>query len=194
VGAIETTGFEEPVDQVELVRREAQARRIPLVRAVAGERRRLGGLDWEVLWPPTSSPFRSGRAVPPVPLVPEPEGPNDASVTLLVRSGGLRMLLLGDLEPPAQRALARSPAAALLGGVDVLKVAHHGSAFQDPDLMRAVAPRLALISCGEDNPYGHPAPSTVSALRATGAVVLRTDQDGALAVAGTGAELHVAGD
>jgi competence protein ComEC len=181
VGAIETTGFEEPVDQVEFVRKEAEARRVPLVRAVAGERRRIGGLDWEVLWPPARP-------------VPEPEGPNDASVTLLVRSGGLRMLLLGDLEPPAQQALARSSAAALLGGVDVLKVAHHGSAYQDPDLIRAVAPRLALISCGADNPYGHPAPSTVAALRATGAAVLRTDRDGALAVAGTGAELRVAGD
>ncbi|MCX4762092.1 ComEC/Rec2 family competence protein [Streptomyces sp. NBC_01275] len=182
VGAIETTGFEEPVDQVEFVRREAEARKVPVVRAVAGERRRIGDdLDWEVLWPP------------PRPTL-EPDGPNDASVTLLVRSAGLRMLLLGDLEPPAQRALSRSPAAARLSGVDVLKVAHHGSAYQDPDLIRAVAPRLALISCGADNPYGHPAPSTVAALRAGGAVVLRTDRDGALAVSGAGGALRVARD
>ncbi|MGQ4362434.1 ComEC/Rec2 family competence protein [Streptomyces sp. SAS_272] len=173
VGAVETTGFEEPVEQVEFVRKEARARNIPVVRAVAGERRRVGALEWEVLWPP------------PLPA-PEPEGPNDASVTLLVRSAGLRMLLLGDLEPPAQRALSRSPAAALVRGVDVLKVAHHGSAYQDPDLIRTVAPRLALISCGADNPYGHPAPSTVAALRKGGALVLRTDRDGAMAVVGGG--------
>lgn len=175
VGAVETTGFEEPVEQVEFVRKEARARNVPVVRAVAGERRRVGALEWEVLWPPP-------------PPAPEPEGPNDASVTLLVRSAGLRMLLLGDLEPPAQRALSRSPAAALVRGVDVLKVAHHGSAYQDPDLIRAVAPRLALISCGADNPYGHPAPSTVAALRKGGAVVLRTDRDGALAVVGGGGD------
>ncbi|MFI6008867.1 ComEC/Rec2 family competence protein [Streptomyces sp. NPDC051243] len=181
VGAIETTGHEEPVDQMEFVRREAAARRIPLTRAVAGEERRTGALSWRVVWPP------------PQP-VPDPEGPNDASVTMLVRSAGLRLLLLGDLEPPAQRALLRSPAGALLGGVDVLKVAHHGSAYQDPELIGRAAPRLALISCGADNPYGHPAPGTVAALRAQGAVVLRTDQDGALAVSGTGAELEVAGD
>ncbi|MDX2676838.1 ComEC/Rec2 family competence protein [Streptomyces sp. NY05-11A] len=182
VGAIETTGFEEPVDQVEFVRKEAEARDVPVMRAAAGERRRLGALDWEVLWPP------------PRPA-PEPDGPNDASVTLLVRSAGLRMLLLGDLEPPAQQALLRSPAAALLHGVDVLKVAHHGSAYQDPDLIRAVSPRLALISCGADNPYGHPAPSTVAALRAGGAAVMRTDRDGALAVvAGSGGEVRVARD
>ena len=61
-----------------------------------------------------------------------------------------------------------------------------------------MAPRIALISCGKDNPYGHPAPSTVAALRAEGAVVLRTDRDGALAVTGretgTGTELQVARD
>ncbi|MEV7345402.1 ComEC/Rec2 family competence protein [Streptomyces sp. NPDC093544] len=179
VGAIETTGLEEPPDQAEFVRREAAARHIPVTRAVSGERRRTGGLDWQVLWPPPSS-------------APTPDGPNDASVTLLVRSAGLRMLLLGDLEPPAQQELLRSPAAAELGAVDVLKVAHHGSAYQDPDLIRRVAPRLALISCGEDNPYGHPAPSTVAALRAGGAVVLRTDEDGALAVVGAGGGLSVA--
>lgn len=83
--------------------------------------------------------------------------------------------------------------AAELGGVDVLKVAHHGSAYQDPELIRRVAPRLALISVGRDNPYGHPAPSTVAVLRAGGAVVLRTDEDGALAVTGEGEGLSVAG-
>lgn len=181
VGAIETTGFEEPPDQAEFVRREAAARHIPVTRAVAGERRRTGSLDWRVLWPPPSP-------------APTPDGPNDASVALLVRSAGLRLLLLGDLEPPAQQALLRSPAAEELGAVDVLKVAHHGSAYQDPDLIRRVTPRLALISCGKDNPYGHPAPSTVAALRAAGAVVLRTDQDGALAVVGVGGGLSVARD
>ncbi|MFD3928113.1 ComEC/Rec2 family competence protein [Streptomyces sp. NPDC058614] len=179
VGAIETTGLEEPPDQAEFVRREAAARNIPMTRAVAGEWRRTGGLEWQVLWPPPSPAST-------------PDGPNDASVTLLVRSAGLRMLLLGDLEPPAQQALLRSPAAAELGAVDVLKVAHHGSAYQDPDLIRRVAPRLALISCGKDNPYGHPAPSTVAALQAGGAVVLRTDEDGALAVVGAGGGLSVA--
>ncbi|MFJ6723609.1 ComEC/Rec2 family competence protein [Streptomyces sp. NPDC091281] len=181
VGEIGTTGFAEPADQAAFVRREAEAAGVPVVPVAAGERRRLGALDWEVLWPPA-------------PQVPGPEGPNDASVTLLVRSAGLRMLLLGDLEPPAQEALARSPAAAGLGGVDVLKVAHHGSAYQHPGLLGAVAPRLALISVGADNPYGHPAPGTVAALRAAGATVLRTDRDGALAVAGAGAGLRVAGD
>ncbi|MFH9570321.1 ComEC/Rec2 family competence protein [Streptomyces sp. NPDC017454] len=197
VGAIETTALEEPEDQAESVRRQAAARRIPLRHAAAGERRRSGPLSWQVVWPPPGPPTSSTVPGAQAGMVPGPptstEGPNDASVTLLVRTAGLRLLLLGDLEPPAQQELARSPAAAL-EGVDVLKVAHHGSAHQDPGLMRKVSPRLALISCGEDNTYGHPAPGTVEALRAEGAMVLRTDRDGALAVTGTGGALRVAGD
>ncbi|MFJ3619598.1 ComEC/Rec2 family competence protein [Streptomyces iakyrus] len=192
VGAIETTGFEEPADQAAFVRRLAAARRIPMTRAAAGEQRRTGQLAWQVVWPPPGPPPNPPPIPPPIPppnpppipppsrpLIPPPgsppvsppgvspgvapgllpahpvpEGPNDASVAMLVRSGGLRLLLLGDLEPPAQRALARSPAAEALEGVDVLKVAHHGSAYQDPGLTGRVAPRLALISCGEDNPKG----------------------------------------
>ncbi|WP_435857504.1 ComEC/Rec2 family competence protein [Streptomyces olindensis] len=192
VGAIETTGFEEPAEQAAFVRRAAAARRVPVTRAAVGEQRRTGQLSWQVVWPPPSPPPDAPPGL--LPAHPAPEGPNDASVAMLVRSGGLRLLLLGDLEPPAQRALARSPAAAALGGVDVLKVAHHGSAYQDPGLMRRAAPRLALISCGENNMYGHPAPGTVAALRAGGATVLRTDRDGALAVVGGGGELSVARD
>ncbi|MFD4652015.1 ComEC/Rec2 family competence protein [Streptomyces sp. NPDC058441] len=173
VGAIETTGFDEPPEQVRFVRGLAEARHITMTRAAAGEQRRTGRLAWQVLWPP------------PRPA-PDPDGPNDASVTLLVRTAGLTLLLMGDLEPPAQRALLRSPGAAALPPVDVLKVAHHGSAYQDPVLLRRVAPRLALISCGENNQYGHPSARTVAELRAGGAVVLRTDRDGALAVTGSG--------
>ncbi|MFE3830805.1 ComEC/Rec2 family competence protein, partial [Streptomyces sp. NPDC059092] len=115
--------------------------------------------------------------------------PNDSSVTLFVRvARGPTLLLLGDLEPPAQRALSREYPA--LPPVDVLKVAHHGSPHQDPGLLREVRPRLALISAGRDNPYGHPAPRTVDALRAGGATVLSTDRDGAIAVVGAGAGLR----
>ncbi|GAA3806681.1 ComEC/Rec2 family competence protein [Streptomyces chiangmaiensis] len=194
VGAIETTGFEEPVEQAAFVRAQAAARHIPLTRAVAGEHRRTGALDWHVLWPPPSSRLRSSREVPPSDPAPPPGGPNDASIALFIRSAGLSLLLLGDLEPPAQLAMARSPTGAGLGTVDVLKVAHHGSAYQDPELIRRVAPRIALISCGKDNPYGHPAPRTVAALRDEGALVLRTDEDGAIAVVGAGEGLSVARD
>ncbi|MEV6328922.1 ComEC/Rec2 family competence protein [Streptomyces sp. NPDC051909] len=172
VGAIQTTGLEEPPEQAEFVRRTARAAGVPVVRAGAGERRRLGALEWSVLWPPAGAGLVGA-------------GPNDASVALSVRAeGGVTLLLLGDLEPPAQRLLARAYPG--LPPVDVLKVAHHGSAHQDPGLIRAVRPRLALVSAGRDNPYGHPSPLTVGALREGGARVLSTDRDGAIAVSGAG--------
>ncbi|KDN85496.1 ComEC/Rec2 family competence protein [Kitasatospora cheerisanensis] len=79
-----------------------------------------------------------------------------------------------------------------LGRVDVLKVAHHGSANQDWALMAALRPRLALISCGTGNPYGHPAPQTVAGLKALGATVVRTDRAGDIAVLGDVRTLAVA--
>ncbi|CAM5548689.1 ComEC/Rec2 family competence protein [Streptomyces abikoensis] len=174
VGGIETTPFAEPAGQAAFVRREAGRAHVPVTEAGAGERRRLGELEWEVLWPPPAGTSAVAE-----------EGPNDASVTLLVRSAGLTALLLGDLEPPAQEALREAHPE--LRAVDVLKVAHHGSAHQDPHLIRALRPRLAVVSAGAGNPYGHPSPRTLGALRQQGAAVLRTDTDGPVAVTGSGA-------
>ncbi|MCC3776203.1 ComEC/Rec2 family competence protein [Streptomyces sp. UNOB3_S3] len=171
VGAIETTPYALPPGQAAFVRREARRAGVPVVEAVPGERRRVGGLSWEVLWPPPAGTSAVAE-----------DGPNDASVVLLVRTGGLTFLLLGDLEPPAQQELWETHPG--LPPVDVLKVAHHGSAYQDPRLTRGLHPRLAVISVGAGNPYGHPAARTIGALREQGAAVLRTDTDGPVAVTG----------
>ncbi|WP_242440777.1 ComEC/Rec2 family competence protein [Streptomyces sp. CB02923] len=184
VGAIETTTLPEPPGQAAFVHRTAAAAGVPVTGSTPGERRSTGPLSWEVLWPPVTDPGRTGPSPFPFPSPSSRavEGANDASVTLLLRTSGLTFLLLGDLEPVSQQALlAAHPD---LPTVDVLKVAHHGSAYQDPQLIRRLAPRVALISCGAGNPYGHPAPRTVQALRSQGARVLRTDTDGAIAVLG----------
>lgn len=174
VGSIQTTELQEPRDQAEFVHRTARQAGVPVSRAEPGERRATGDLSWEVLWPGTD-----GRR----PAAGESEA-NDSSVTLLVRAGGLTVFLPGDLEPPAQRRLlAAHPD---LPQVDVLKVAHHGSAYQDPALLERLSPRIALISAGRDNPYGHPSPRTLHALRDQGALVLRTDVSGALSVTSSG--------
>ncbi|MFI9273785.1 ComEC/Rec2 family competence protein [Kitasatospora sp. NPDC052896] len=177
VGAVETTTLGTPPGEQARVLGWAAAAHVPVVRAVPGEHRTAGpGLSWDVLWP-------AG------PLGPATPGANNASIALLVRSAGLRLALLGDLEPPAQAELLSH---ARPGPVDVLKVAHHGSANQDWALAEALHPRLALISAGLGNPYGHPAARTVDRLRALGATVLRTDRSGDLAVLGdTPAALHV---
>jgi len=66
--------------------------------------------------------------------------------------------------------------------VDVLKMAHHGSSYQDPELLDTIDPVVALVSVGVDNPYGHPNASLLARLARDGAKVLRTDIDRDLAV------------
>ncbi|WP_232246782.1 ComEC/Rec2 family competence protein [Kitasatospora mediocidica] len=169
VGAIETTTLDAPPGEEARVLGWAAAAHVPLLRATPGEHRSAGpGLSWDVLWPAGPLGF-------------DTPGPNNASVSLLVTAGRLRFALLGDLEPAAQAALLTR---ARPGPVDVLKVAHHGSANQDWDLATALHPRLALISVGRGNPYGHPAARTLDRLRALGATVLRTDHAGDIAVLG----------
>ncbi|MFD6151019.1 ComEC/Rec2 family competence protein [Streptomyces sp. NPDC060243] len=170
VGAVQTTALAEPAGQAAAVRRTAAEHGVPVLIAAAGERRKVGGVSWEVVWPPAG-----GGPV-------GDDGPNDASLVLSVRTGGVRLLLAGDVEPAVQRELLRRPGGA--PHVDVLKVPHHGSAYQEGEWVRRVAPRVALVSVGADNGYGHPAPRTLDALRATGALVERTDQHGDLAVTG----------
>jgi competence protein ComEC len=64
----------------------------------------------------------------------------------------------------------------------VLKVAHHGSADQYPELMEELRPDLSLISVGRDNSYGHPTKRTLSLIEQTGSAIARTDQLGSVAV------------
>ena len=69
-----------------------------------------------------------------------------------------------------------------MGEVDVHKVAHHGSSNRDDRLLDLISGQVAIISVGEDNDYGHPAPSLLHALESRGFAVHRTDLEGDVAV------------
>jgi competence protein ComEC len=113
---------------------------------------------------------------------PLPEGDiNNASVVALLEHGTFRALLTGDAEAPVEALLLER---GLLGPVDVLKVGHHGSdSSTGARLLEATRPRLALISTGAGNEYGHPHGVTLDHLAAVpGLRVLRTDRDGIVEV------------
>ena len=75
---------------------------------------------------------------------------------------------------------------------DVLKVGHHGSKNSTmPEFLESVGPQIAIISAGEQNPYGHPSPELLERLRGSGARILRTDQEGAVQVVTDGHSLRV---
>jgi competence protein ComEC len=135
----------------------AGSRAIP---ARAGQVLRVGELRFRVLWPPPRS--ASWR----------PDGdPNDHAVVAHVRDGPFDLLLPADAETNVTAGLE-------LPRVEALKVAHHGSADEGlPAMLERTAPQVAAIMVGSDNTYGHPAPSTLSALRVVPQVA-RTDRDG----------------
>ncbi|WP_084103257.1 ComEC/Rec2 family competence protein [Demequina sp. NBRC 110056] len=111
---------------------------------------------------------------------------NDASIAVLGTAAGATVLALGDLESRGQAEVAD----ALGDGVtvDAVKVAHHGSADQDPRLASLVRAQVALVSAGADNRYGHPSPEALR-LYGADAVILRTDTCGTVAVARDAGEI-----
>ncbi len=174
VGAVETTRTLDPASGVQQT--VAAVSREGLVAGAApfGTTRTVGDVRLQVLWP-RPGPFVAGSG--------DGSRANDASVVLLVESQGLRLLLTGDVEPPGQAAIGRLVPA--MGDLDVLKVPHHGSRYQDLDWLTSLDAEVAVVSVGADNDYGHPAPEVLSALADGGTEVHRTDEEGDLLVLAT---------
>jgi competence protein ComEC len=167
VGQVETSPVADPEGGARLIGSVARRAGVPVRTVAYGETTAIGPVRWQVL-----GPVRTEYADSDSP-------PNDASVVLLVEVRGVRLLLMGDEERPSQADLRRTTTGL---HADVLKVAHHGSSKQDAELVDSLGARLAVISVGLDNDYGHPAPSTLQLLREAGMQVRRTDLDGDVAV------------
>jgi len=126
------------------------------------------GLDLRVLNPP-------GRLVDRV--------RNDDSIVVSLEYGRVQLLLTGDVEAEAEKRVDWSRAT-------VLKVPHHGSRSSSSErLLAPVAPRLALLSAGARNRFGHPHAEVVARYRQRGIRVLATAQDGTIDVATDGTRL-----
>jgi competence protein ComEC len=135
----------------------------------AGRTIAIGALRFELLWPPAR---HSGE---------RPTGnPNDHAIVSRLEVGAFSMLLSADAESNVTAPLQLEP-------VDVLKVAHHGSADPGlPALLKRLRPRIAAIEVGRGNRYGHPTKTTLAALEHVVPTVVRTDRDGTV-------RLHVRG-
>jgi competence protein ComEC len=170
VGAVAVGPSHQPAWADERVRRLAAERDIPVVELRAGQR-----LDWPALSVAVLGPVDPGRYIDPN----DGTDVNNTSLVLRARTPSLTLLLTGDIELLAQASL-------LTAGVDlradVLKLPHHGSRYTSPGFLAAVKPRLALVSVGAGNRYGHPNATVLDALRRDGALVRRTDESGDVAV------------
>jgi len=103
--------------------------------------------------------------------------PNNSSIAIVLRTPDFSLFAGGDMEP-----LTQAQITPLVGRVDIYKVSHHGSKFQDESFTRALSPTISIISVGAGNTYGHPAPETIQSLTRLGSRVLRTDLDGDIAI------------
>jgi competence protein ComEC len=172
VGAIWITPLDEPTGEFHRIIK--WAKKIPITHVHSGIRVQIGDYRIETLWP-------NGVE----------DSPNNASIATLITKStanqrNLRLFLGGDLEAPAQANLLASWLHHQEWGqtkVDILKICHHGSSNQDPNFLLALNPRVAVISVGKENRYGHPADSTLAAMARLGVFVARTDLSGSIALA-----------
>jgi competence protein ComEC len=141
----------------------AKAGHVVIHRHASGDEFEWGGAKIRVLSPPAD-------------WQPQPAKENDDSLAMLIGYGETRALLAGDLERKMEQFVAtESPTA------DLLKVAHHGSSTSTtPELLAAVHPRMAVISVGYNNSFGHPHESVLKRLQYGKVQTYRTDRFGAV--------------
>jgi len=174
IGSVWLTNNPAPIGEYQLTRQLLA--KIPSTIVRQGESLQFdsgrGAVKILVLWPRAE--------IEKLPSLPgDGSGINNSSIALLISIGDFNFYTSGDTEPPAQEEIVSS---GLLHRVDVMKVSHHGSAYQYPPIYDLLHPRIALISVGAGNTYGHPSPSTIADLENRGIKVMRTDLDGAIAI------------
>jgi competence protein ComEC len=157
-------GRDEETPAFESLLSEARARGVAIVHKKSGEHLNWGGVDGSFLWPPDTAAV--------------PQASNDDSLVLRLADDQMRFLLPGDIQNKVEDELVKEQAPL---AADFLKVPHHGSKTSSTELfLTAVAPRVAVISVGEANPFGHPAENIVERYEHSGVRLLRTDRDGAV--------------
>lgn len=156
-----------------IARQEARRRDVPIELGRAGQELDLGDLRLQILSPTNQSAGSVGDV-------------NEAAIAVAASYGQTDLLLPADAESLYTIPLLRQP-------FEVYKVAHHGSADDGlPQLLERLRPKVAVISVGRDNDYGHPTPSTLAALAAEpGLGVFRTDRDGRVVLESDGCTIEV---
>lgn len=166
VGGVWTNGDTSEAGFFQRILRTARAKRVPVRILKRGDRIEglPKGVRVSVLHPP---PYFTGG-----------DDVNERSLVILIEAAGKRLLWTGDIGEEGLADLLRSRR---LREVDVLQVPHHGAktGINGTELLDQTRPRVAVISSGRENRYGHPHPSTLEALARTAGRIHRTDREGA---------------
>jgi competence protein ComEC len=162
-----------------------ESKGVAMIEVEKGMRGQLGDYSWLVL-----APSRGAT---------DADDSNDASTSMYWENKNVALFTLADSGERAQLRMGADHKALFESGFGsrmvIVKVAHHGSGDQAPELYEAIDADIALISVGRDNSYGHPTKRTLDTLAFSGSKVLRTDEMGAIGIAETdsGLEVSIAG-
>jgi competence protein ComEC len=157
----------------------AERKHIRIEHELRGQSFLWDGVQVDFLWPQISAEEIAAGAK------------NNDSLVVRLQYKERSVLLPGDAEKQAEYAMLSGTEAGKLHA-DVLKVGHHGSKNSTmPEFLESVGPQIAIISAGEQNPYGHPSPELLERLRGSGARILRTDEEGAVQVVTDGHKIRV---
>lgn len=153
---------------------EIQKRGIPLIAVGGGDKIKIGEWQGKII-SPDAELVRSGEL-------------NDTALVEFWQTPTFNFLLTGDIGAEVEKYLLPKQRQK----VDILKVAHHGSKYSSTaEFLNLIQPRLAVISVGRSNRYGHPAPETLKRLRERGATIFRTDENGTVSIIAENNKLRV---
>lgn len=149
-----------------------------LTEGTAGQKIVLEDDYWlEILWPKKRNP--------------DTDDENENSLIFMVHHNGLKTLMTGDITAEGEAMLVEAYKGTDKLKADILKIAHHGSAYSSSDaFIKAVQPQVAVVSVGKNN-YGHPSEIVIEKLEENGIMVFRTDQDGAVGIINRKGKLSV---
>ena len=154
---------------------EAGSRGVKIVEKERGSDFQWASVEGNVLWPEDISAV--------------PQAANDNSLVIRLKDNAIRFLLPGDIEKKVEADLVREHSAI---DADFLKVPHHGSKTSSIEaFVTAVNPRVAVVSVGENNQFGHPVEDVVERYARAGVRFLRTDRDGEVTALTDGQTLEV---
>jgi competence protein ComEC len=154
---------------------EAKSRGVTIVEKERGTDFQWGEIEGNVLWPEDISAVSQAA--------------NDNSLVMRLKDNKVKFLLPGDIEKKVEGNLVHDHSAI---EADFLKVPHHGSKTSSiQEFVTAVNPRVAVVSVGEGNQFGHPVEDVVERYARAGVRFLRTDRDGEVSALTDGHTLEV---
>lgn len=159
-------------------RQKVEAEKAAIRNPQRGDKIKMEGIEMEALWPKEVA--GNGGVLGAASF---PQNPNEFSIIFDIKYKDFDILTTGDVDSQILKEVTQG----LSGKIEVFQVPHHGSKFGlTREILEKIAPDLAVVSVGENNRFGHPAPQTMKILKDKEMKILRTDKDGSVEIISDG--------